>query len=406
MGASADVIIVGAGLSGGAAALAAAGAGRHPLLVDPKDGSAGDVAGAGILGPRDLPEGIPGGFPIERTLGDRHLAFLGASSCVSIDYQEPGLPGAGPPISYIRSRTDAWLATQAVAAGAERRSGRIEALLTEGGRVAGIVLDGAPVRASLTVLADGPRASELTDGLSASVPAGKRTTIDTERLMLPSGRIEERFSLSPGNGCSIHAILGNLPAAQVASGFLVTHESSITVGIRASGELGPDATAVLRSTFRDHSAIAPYLQGASPIAGSARRATLPERRHRWEGPGWRLAGASAGLPDFPGAVLRGRNDAFRSGWLAGQLPAGAGYSRRLRSEGMGRNDPRAQDPLIGDPRIHGSYPELVAFAFHRLMTDEGRPKESVTTALRATRRGARRGWSTMARDAAGAVRRL
>src|SRR5579871_6605534 len=88
-----DVIVVGVGLAGGAAALALARADRHPILVDPGDGSWAPPAGAGILGPRDIPPEVRPSFPVDRRLSDRRLLFLGASSSVSIDYQEG--PGAG-----------------------------------------------------------------------------------------------------------------------------------------------------------------------------------------------------------------------------------------------------------------------------------------------------------------------
>src|SRR5208282_2725613 len=151
----ADVIIVGAGLAGGAAALAAVGSGRHPLLIDTGDPAA---AGAGILGPMDLPETLRAGFPIERVLRDRRLAFLGADTAVTIEYQEPAT--GGPPSSFLRTRADPWLAAASASAGAERRAGRVDRLVMAGSTVEGIVLDGEIVKAPTTILADGLRATE------------------------------------------------------------------------------------------------------------------------------------------------------------------------------------------------------------------------------------------------------
>src|SRR5579871_1822982 len=154
-----DVIVVGVGLAGGAAALALARADRHPILVDPGDGSWAPPAGAGILGPRDIPPEVRPSFPVDRRLSDRRLLFLGASSSVSIDYQEGPGSEVGIPTSFVRARTDPWLAGAAVAAGADRRSGPVDRLLLDGGRVLGVILGGTELRARLTILADGPRAS-------------------------------------------------------------------------------------------------------------------------------------------------------------------------------------------------------------------------------------------------------
>ncbi len=205
----------------------------------------------------------------------------------------------------------------------------------------------------------------------------------------------------------------------MASGFLVTHRDSITVGVRISGAASPEAATALRSAFQAHSGVAPLLGGGVPVPGAARVALVPSRRRPLGGPGWLLAGDSAGLPGFSGAVLRGRNSALRSGWLAGAatgpslarptqgpLRAASAYEHLLRTEGIGAEGPASADPLIGDPRIHGAYPDLLATALHRLMTETGGPKEPVTAALRGSRRSSGRTWRAIARDATGALRRL
>ncbi len=416
-----DVIVVGAGMAGGAAALALARAGRHPILVDPGDGSWASPAGAGILGPRDIPAEVRPSFPVDRRLSDRRLLFLGASSSVSIDYQEGPGSEVGIPASFLRARTDPWLAGAAVAAGAERRSGPVDRLLIEGGRIVGVALGGTELRARLTILSDGPRALELAEGLAPGRPVAGPTegTVSTERLALPAPTIEERFDLAPGAGCSLHALLGAVPPPTVASGFLLTHTDSVTVGVRIAGHVAPEAAGAMRAAFQAHPAVAPFLRGSVPLPGSARVLPSSTRRRAWAGPGWALAGDAAGLPDFHGAVLRGRNRAFRSGWIAGEEGAraltasssgpiglGGSYGRRLRSEGLGRRGPGDGDPLVGDARLHAAYPDLLAAALHRLMTETGGPKEPVTAALRGTRSSSGRSLGAIARDATGALRRL
>lgn len=418
---AAQVVIVGAGLAGGAAALALAQARRRPILVDPGDGGRGDPSGDGILAAVDLPSGIPEGFPLERSLSDRRLALLGAASWVSVDFQEPVSPRGGPPASFVRARTDPWLSAASEAAGAELRSGRVDRLSRTGRGVDGIVLDGRPLPAALTILADGPRATELAAEIaplprSARAPA---TILATERLALLSSRLEERFDLSPGMGASLHGMLGWVPPPRAASGFLVTHRDSVTVGIRIEGASAPEEALGLLRSFHDHPSIAPLLDGAAPVPGSARTTTTAARRRVSAGPGWLLSGDAAGCPSFRGAVLRGRNLAWRSGWLAGMAAAQAlarngsprpdlsgPYRRLVRSERWDADGADGRDPLIGDPRIHGSYPDLLASVLHRLMTESGGPKEPVTAALRASRRASGRSWRSIARDAAGAARRL
>jgi flavin-dependent dehydrogenase len=405
----ADLIIVGVGLAGAAAALAAVRSGRHPLLIDTGDAAA---TGAGILGPRDLPEALRSGFPIERVLRDRRLAFLGAETAVTVEYQEPAT--GGPPSSFLRTRADPWLAEASVSAGAERRVGHVDRLSRAGASVEGIVLDGEILKAPMTILADGPRATELGDSLSPRMPVAPvdRATISVERLALGESRVADRFGLSDGSGCSLHAVLGAAPPDRVASGFLITHRDSVSVGVRVLGATGDPSLELSR--FRNHPAIAPFLLGATPITGSAGTTPAPFRRRRREGPGWRLAGDAGALPAFHGAVLRGRNRAFRSGWLAGEAAGGRpsssrtslSYARRLRSEQLLGDGPELRDPVIGDPRIHAAYPDLLAATFHRLMTESGGPKEPVTRALRATRRSSGRSWPALVRDATGAMRRL
>jgi flavin-dependent dehydrogenase len=243
--------------------------------------------------------------------------------------------------------------------------------------------------------------------------------VAVERRSVPSERLAERFSLAAGVGCSLHAVLAAGTSPSVSSGFLVTHRDSITVGVHVTGADAPEDVRAALTAFGAHPAVAPYLKGAPLVAGSARCAPVAQPRRHLEGRGWLLAGDSAGLPDFHGAVLRGRNRALRSGWLAGEEVArSAGvpgtraarptghYPRRLRSEGVDVGAARSQDPIVGDPRIHRAYPDLLAAAFHRLMTEESHPKEPVAQALRATRRSSRRTWSAIVRDATGAMRRL
>jgi flavin-dependent dehydrogenase len=160
-GYAAEVIVVGAGPAGSAAATLLAGLGCEVLLLDrchfPRDKPCGEFvnpAGAAMLRELGVLDALPAAW---RSL--RGLLLRGPDGDeVSLEY-----PGDPPPraISVRRSDLDTALVERAVAAGARFASGiQVDDLIWEGGRVAGVFCRGGAgaqrrLGARLVIAADG-----------------------------------------------------------------------------------------------------------------------------------------------------------------------------------------------------------------------------------------------------------
>src|SRR5215472_4362256 len=155
-----DVIVVGAGMAGTAAAIRCAKGGANTLLLE-----RGAVAGSknlsgGILWGHDLDAILPSWWsemPLERHLIRKRFGVLTPERAVSMTYDDPTW-GKAPYVAHavLRARTDAWLAAKAEEAGATVvPSVPVERLNWEGARVHGIVQGGETMTARTTILCDG-----------------------------------------------------------------------------------------------------------------------------------------------------------------------------------------------------------------------------------------------------------
>ncbi len=433
MGDDFDAIVVGAGMAGSSAAIRLAQGGANVLLLERGPEAGTKNLSGGLLWGNDLARILPRWaeeMPLERHLVRKRFGVLTSESSLSFDFEDDGWRSA-PYVAHsvLRSRTDAWLAQQAEAAGATVvTSVPVERLAWEGRTVRGVVQGGETMRAPVTIVADGAN-SRL--ALNTPIRPSPRLSEEATELgikevyRLDAGRLEERFRLGPGEGHAEEWVLGLYPPGVMAGGFLYTNRDTISLGVIANVRslFGGSAYAHdLVERFKQHPSIRSALAGAELVEYGAKLISSgwASRPVAFHGDGWLVAGDAAGFVFSNGLVIQGMNYAIRTGLEAAETALAARaahdgsaarlaeYDRRLESTGIlgDFRDFARVDRVKWNPRFYTAYPRFATELFRSLLGQSTGPKRSVRRLLREAQKAAGVPARTLLGDGLEAIRDL
>lgn len=424
-----DVVVVGAGPAGSAAALAVARSGRSVCLLErgPFPGSK-NLYGGVVYG-RVLDQIRPGwteAAPLERWVTRRVTMVLTKTQSLAIDFRSSSW--ASHPYNgatALRPEFDSWLAGEAEKAGAALVcSTTVAGLITdERGRVTGVRTDrpNGEIAAGVVIACDGVNAFLAKEaGLAKQVDPAHYTLGVKEVLGFSPEEIERRFSLSSGEGADFEVLGGT---GGVSGGaFLYTNRRSISVGLVLSVAGLRDAgqrPEELLAAFKEHPAIAPLVAGGELLEYGAH--LIPEAglemMPELAGDGIVVAGDAAGLCLAAGIWLEGVNFAMASGYAAGEAAAAAlsagdttraglaGYRKRLEESFVLADHKRLRRAphFVLSERMQSRYPELLCNLVEEVFTVRNpTPKQGLLKVARKEARKAgvrtrdvvRDGWAT------------
>jgi electron transfer flavoprotein-quinone oxidoreductase len=428
-----DVIVVGAGMAGSAAAIRLAQGGANTLLLERGAEAGAKNLSGGVLWGHDLDRILPNWsteMPLERHLVRKRFGFLTPESAVSFDFEDAGWRRT-PYVAHtvLRARTDAWLARQAEAAGATLvTSVPVDRLVWDGPRVRGVVQGGETMTAPVTIVADGANSR-----VSLGTPirpdprlSGEATELGIKEVYrLDARSIEERFSLAPGEGHAEEWVTGIFPPGVMGGGFLYTNAETLSVGliVNLQSLFGKGVYAHdLLEQFKLHPTIASRLRGAELVEYGAKLISSgwASRPAAFHGDGWMVAGDAAGFVFSNGIVIQGMNYAVRTGLEAAETALAAKkagafgaaqlaeYDRRLEATHVlpDFRDFASMDRVKWNPRFYTAYPRFAASLFRGMMTETGGPKQRVRRLVRAAQRAAGLSSTTLVRDGIDLVRDL
>jgi electron transfer flavoprotein-quinone oxidoreductase len=425
MGDDFDVIVVGAGMAGSAAALRLAQAKANVLLLERGSEPGAKNLSGGVLWGRDLDRILPDWqteMPLERHVVRKRFGVLTPDAAVSFDLEDGGWKRPPYPAhTVLRSRTDAWLAKKAEEAGATVVSSvPVERLNWEGRRVHGIVQGGETMTAPITILADGTN-SRLTLGTPIrpeSRLSGEATELGIKELYrLDPGTIEDRFQVGPGEGHAEEWVAGIFAPGVKGGGFVYTNRDTISVGliVQIQSLFGTSVPShELMERFKAHPTIRGRLRGAELVEYGAKLigSGWASRPAAFHGDGWMVVGDAAGFVFSNGLVIQGMNYAIRSGLEAAETalaarasPGGAKdplaeYDHRLESTGIlpDFRDFANLDRVKWNPRIYSVYPRFAAELMRSVMNDTVGPKRRMWKMMRAAQKAAGLPISSLLRD--------
>lgn len=407
-----DVVVVGAGPAGSAAALVLARAGKQVVLLERGLFPGSKNMFGGVVYGRILDTLIPGWYdeaPIQRWITRRSTMIMTDTQALTVDYrtaawgQEP-YNGA----TVFRPDFDAWLADQAVEAGAVLLcSTTATGLLWEGegseAQVVGVTTDrpDGDLRAPMVVACDGVNSFLAREaGLYPLHDAAHMTLGAKETLALPRDVIEERFGVRGRDGVDIEILGGTGPVTGGA--FVYTNLDSVSVGVvldladLAAHQTRPEE---LIARLKANPAISPLVEGAELKEYSAH--LIPEGGYdtlpTLQSGGLLVAGDAAGLCLAAGIWLEGVNFAIGSGAVAGRvaldaLAAGdysaellAGYTKRLEDTFVlaDHRKLRHTPGLVLSDRVQHQYPGLMCDLAESVFTvTNPEPKVGLTALVR------------------------
>ncbi|CAG0990564.1 Electron transfer flavoprotein-ubiquinone oxidoreductase [Methanosarcinales archaeon] len=390
-----DVIIVGAGPGGSAAAYSLAKMGFNVLMVE-----RGKYPGAkNVMGGRmyayALNRLIPEFWkeaPIERKVTHEKLTLQGEKASFTLDFMDEEL--REPPNSYtiLRGKFDQWFAGKAVEAGATLVSSiRVDDLIWENNMITGIVAGTDRIQANVVIAADG--AVSL---LSEKAGLKKFDILQfalgiKEIIELPEKTIEERFNLASGEGAA-QLFVGHCTKGIPGGGFIYTNKTSLSVGIVVSInsliEKKIESHELIRQ-FNTNPAVAALIEGGKILEYSAH--VIPETsRSELFTDGMLVVGDAGGLIVNSGITLRGIDMAIASGVAAAEAVKKAAQENDFSKQSLSyyeellKRDFVLQDKetfkkapeFLQNERLYTLYPEFVCRLFHRLVLVDGPKKRA------------------------------
>ncbi len=411
-----DVIVVGAGPAGVAAATVCARAGLETIVFERgRKPGVKNVMG-GVLYTRPTAE-VFGEFwkdaPLERCVIEQNAWILTEDSAIKLGYRSRQFAEDIPnSFTVLRVRIDEYFAQQAEAAGALIiNETKVDEVLQEDGRAAG-VRTGRPegeVYAPIVIIAEGVNC-ELTKALDMQSDLRLEDAASTVKEIIRLDRevIEDRFSLGPEEGATIE-MYGASTQGMLGTAFLYTNQESISLGV---GVLLADAVKDHTTPFdmlkqlKQHPVVAPLIAGGE--SGEYMSHLIPEggynRLPALFGHGVMVVGDAAQLVN--GLHREGSNHAILSGKMAAETAIEAHekgdfsaktlhkYRQRLEKEAPTMNDLRKYRRATGfmerHPWMLSLYPQLAADSIADMMTVD--PETKRTKQWNIVKDVIRRGW--------------
>ncbi len=403
-----DAIVVGAGLSGSAAALCMAKAGMSVLVVERGDSPGSKNMTGGRIYGHSLEKIIPGfaeEAPVERKVIREKISMLTGESCFTMDFSSSRFAApASASYTVLRSEFDPWLAAKAEEAGCDVVSPAVaDDLIYENGKVSGVRAGEDELTADVVLLADGVNSPlGRKAGLKKELAPNMVAVGVKEVVELPKGVINDRFGLEDGEGAA-HLFAGASTGGLVGGGFVYTNKESLSVGLVVSVHaLAGSRTRLpdLMEAFRESSPLKLLLAGGKLVEYSAH--LVPEGGMNMlptlAGDGVMLLGDAAGFCLNFGYTVRGMDYAVASGMLAAETALEAknkgdysaavlgGYKNRLERSFVLQDletHKRAPDFIEHTPRLYKEYPELAEELFTSLFTVNGPSRLFIKKALPA-----------------------
>ncbi|MCI1858598.1 MAG: FAD-dependent oxidoreductase [Sporolactobacillus sp.] len=397
-----QIIVIGAGLAGIAAAYRLAKAGKKVVLVERGEAPGAKNVSGGRLYTYALEKLMPEEWeraPFEREISREMLMMMNKSDSIIIDSTLRS--NQSKSYSVLRSQFDSWLASKAEEAGAMViPATTVDNLIINNGKVSGIKTGDEELKADLIIDAEGvnallaERAGIVQKVSVANIALGVKCV-----YQLSQNIINERFNVSDHDGVAM-LCAGECTKKISGGAFFYTNKSSISAGIvvdlASLKESGFSVTDMLRS-YISHPSISRYLKEGELREYSAH--LIPEGGYyalpHLYSDGFLLVGDAAGLVVNRGFTVRGMDYAILSGIAAADTAIEAikinDFSEKTLKLYQDKLDPvisdlkilkKSHDYIGHSPLLFNKYPDFVIDLMKNLYTVDGTSVELVSKVAR------------------------
>jgi electron transfer flavoprotein-quinone oxidoreductase len=399
-----DVVIVGAGPAGIAAACTLADAGLKTVVFERGEFPGAKNISGGVLYGHDLARVLPDwrerGCPVERNIVQMRAWYLSKDGGYSLGYRDAVFTAERQynAFTIARARFDRWFAGQAAQKGAliVPATNVVDLIKDSSGRVTGVVTGRADgeVKAGVTILADGINSPLAAKTGFRREPRPEDVALAVKEVIeLAPEVIEQRFGVDKDSGVTTE-VLGEITAGMDGVAAIYTNHASISLSIGANladfmaSRVKPYE---LIESFKQHPMVAPLIAGGQPREYMAH--WLAEGGYdaipRLYGDGYLIAGDSAML--FNALHREGNNLAMASGRLAAEAAIEAvgrgdfsrkglaGYGERLAASYVMKDMKKYRRFgrfLHKNKEIFNELPSLALMAAREMLTVDGTPKKA------------------------------